>query len=69
MQTLQLTYAENIAMETLALIFVNTELKGDGKSYKESEFSYELVCKTLVYNDAEKKAEKAHQTFDMLTFD
>ena len=51
MQTLKLTYSENIATETLALIFVNTELKGDGKSYKEYEFSKERVCETLVYND------------------
>ena len=59
MQTLQLTYAENIAMETLALIFVNTELKVDGNSYEDD----------LTYNNAEDRAETARQTFDMLGFD
>ena len=68
MQTLQLTYAVNIATKTLALIFVNTELKGDGKTYDDG-YSNEVVCETLVYDDAEARAETARQTFEMLAFD
>ena len=67
MQTLQLTYAVNIAIQTLALIFVNTELKGDGKTYQ-----YGKVCETEVYENAEERAETARQTFgngNMLAFD
>ena len=70
MQTLQLTYAENIATKTLALIFVNTELKGDGKTYKDyGDCGKEIVCETLVYDDAKERAETARQTCDMLGFD
>ena len=64
MQTLRLTYAENIATETLALIFVNTEeLKGDGKTYRGR------VSENLTYDDAEARAETVRQTCDMLGFD
>ena len=63
MQTLQLTYSENIAIKTLALIFVNTELKGDGKKYGSR------ICKNLTYDDAEARAVTARQTFEMLAFD
>ena len=68
MQTLQLTYAENVATETLALIFVNTELKGDGKTCKDNWIK-KRVCKNLTYDDAEERAETARQLFQMLAFD
>ena len=69
MQTLQLTYAVNIAIQTLALIFVNTELKGDGKTYKLKSLSDDIVSETLVYDNAEARAETVRQTCDMLGFD
>ena len=71
MQTLQLTYTENIATETLALIFVNTELKGNGKTYQVMGLSgpEKVVSENLTYDDAEERAETARKTFDMLAFD
>ena len=71
MQTLQLTYTENIATKTLALIFVNTEVKGDGKTYKDIHGNA-IVCTKEDYDDAEERAEIARQTFandNMLAFD
>ena len=53
MQTLKLTYGQNHVGETLALIFVNTELKGGTYQDWKGE---ERVCETLVYNDAEERA-------------
>ena len=55
MQTLQLTYSENIAIKTLALIFVNTELKGDGKTYPNA-IGNDVVSENLTYDDAEARA-------------
>ena len=66
MQTLQLTYAINISTETLALIFVNTELKG--RTY-EDEYGDEVECENLTYDDAEARAGTARKTFEMLEFD
>ena len=68
MQTLQLTYTENIATQTLALILVNTGLKGDGKTYWNRD-SDEIVSENLIYNDAVERVETARQTFEMLAFD
>ena len=51
MQTLRLTYAENIATETLALIFVSTEVKADGKTY--DRYGRKIVAENKTYNDAE----------------
>ena len=72
MQTLRITYTENIATETLALIFVSTELKGVGKTYKVNKWNgeiREIVSENLTYDDAEARAETARQTFEMLAFD
>ena len=46
-------------METLALIFVNTELKGDGKTYIGEWTDKEEVCENLTYENAEAIAETA----------
>ena len=67
MQTLKLTYGQNHVGETLALIFVNTELKGDGKTYKY--YGDEIVSENLTYDDAEARAGTARKTFNMLEFD